>query len=204
MAADGDRILVVMALAAEGAGRFESRGIRVLYTGVGKVNAAIALTRELSRRRAAGEALPLVVNFGTAGSRLHAPRTLVACRQFVDRDMDVSALGFARGTTPFDPLPAMIEFAPYFPSLPEASCGSGDSFSTADVGTTGVIDMEGYALAKACHIAGAELACAKYVSDGADEDAARHWQENVAGAADAFVGLYLELVNRPVSAAIPA
>ncbi len=193
-----------MALAAEGAGRFESRGIRVLYTGVGKVNAAIALTRELTQLRAAGVALPLVVNFGTAGSRRHAPRTLVACRQFIDRDMDVGALGFARGTTPFDRLPAVIEFAPCFPSLPEASCASGDSFSTADDGTAGVIDMEAYALAKACRVAGAEFACAKYVSDGADADAAKHWQENVAGAADAFVGLYLELVSRPASAAIPA
>lgn len=204
MAAEGEGILVVMALAKEGAGRFESRGIRVLYTGVGKVNAAIALTRELSRRRAAGEAIPLVVNFGTAGSRQIAPGTLVACRRFVDRDMNVGALGFAQGTTPFDPLPAVIEFTPRFPSLPDAGCASGDSFATTDAGVTGVIDMEAYALAKACRIAGAEFACAKYVSDGADADAAKHWQENVAGAADAFVGLYLELVSRPVSAAIHA
>jgi adenosylhomocysteine nucleosidase len=60
--------------------------------------------------------------------------------------------------------------------------------------------MEAYALAKACRVAGADFACAKYVSDAADEDAARHWQENVAGAADAFVKLYREL-SRPGSGA---
>jgi adenosylhomocysteine nucleosidase len=108
----------------------------------------------------------------------------------------VSALGFAPGTTPFDPLPAVLEFAPRFPRLPEAICGSGDSFAAAaGAGRCDVMDMEAYALAKVCRIDGAEFACAKYISDGADEAAARDWQQNVAGAADAFVGLYLELLS---------
>ena len=59
-----------MALPAEGAGRFERQGITVFYTGVGKVNAAIALCRRFAEYRRAGHALPLVVNFGTAGSLL--------------------------------------------------------------------------------------------------------------------------------------
>lgn len=198
MADDLPRSLVAMALAAEGAGRFERRGIPVLYTGVGKVNAAAALARRLARYRCADVAMPLVVNFGTAGSRRHPAHTLVGCHRFIDRDMNVSALGFAPGTTPFDPLPAVLEFAPRFPCLPAAICGSGDSFATAAVTARfDVLDMEAYALAKVCHIEGADFACAKYVSDGADEAAARDWQENVAGAADAFVALYLELVSLP-------
>jgi hypothetical protein len=44
MAPEAPRILVVMALRAEGGGLF-SAGVEVLYTGVGKVNAAIALLR---------------------------------------------------------------------------------------------------------------------------------------------------------------
>jgi adenosylhomocysteine nucleosidase len=59
------------------------------------------------------------------------------------------------------------------------------------------MDMEAYALAKVCRIEDADFACAKYVSDGADEAAARDWRENVAGAADVFVALYLELVSLP-------
>jgi adenosylhomocysteine nucleosidase len=55
--------------------------------------------------------------------------------------------------------------------------------------------MEAYALAKACRLAGAEFACAKFVSDAADAEAARHWQENVAGAAGEFVRLYRGLVR---------
>lgn len=192
------RTLVVMALPAEGGGRFERRGIPVLYTGVGKVNAAAALARRLAQYRCADLSMPLVVNFGTAGSRRHPAHTLIACHRFIDRDMDVSALGFAPGTTPFDPLPAILEFAPHFPRLPAAVCGSGDSFAaTAKALRCDVMDMEAYALAKVCHIEGADFACAKFVSDGADETAARDWKENVAGAADTFVALYDELVSGP-------
>jgi adenosylhomocysteine nucleosidase len=196
MAADARPVIVVMALTAEGAGRFEQAGIEVLYTGVGKVNAAITLTRRLEAHRHTGGAPPLVVNFGTAGSNRIAARTLVACRRFADRDMDVAALGFAPGETPFDPLPPMLEFPPFFPDLPEATCGSGDSFATMDHGPAcDVVDMEAYALAKASRTAGAAFACAKYVTDGADEHAAQHWKENVAGAADRFLALYRDLVS---------
>jgi adenosylhomocysteine nucleosidase len=197
MAAEASAILVAMALPAEGDGRFEAAGVPVLYTGIGKVNAAIALTRRIARLRRAGQGLPLVVNFGTAGSEDIPARTLVACRRFVDRDMNVGALGFAPGVTPFDELPPALEFPAVFAGLPEATCGTGDSFATLghDVDCD-VVDMEAYALAKACRIEGAGFACAKYVSDGADEHAATHWRENVAGAAERFLELYRELVRR--------
>ena len=65
------RTLVVFALRAESAGVFEAAGIPVLYCGVGKVNAAISLERELARYVLQGQAMPLVLNFGSAGSRCH-------------------------------------------------------------------------------------------------------------------------------------
>jgi adenosylhomocysteine nucleosidase len=197
MVREAPALLVVMALPAEGAGRFEGAGVDVLYTGVGKVNASISLLRRLSRIRHAGAAQPLVVNFGTAGSARIPARTLVACRHFVDRDMDVGALGFAPGETPFDALPPMLEFPACFTRLPDAICGSGDSFATkAHAVACDVIDMEAYALAKVCRIEGAEFACAKYVSDSADANAAEHWRANVAGAADRFLVLYQQLLRR--------
>ena len=70
------RTLVVVALRAESAGVFEAANVPVLYCGVGKVNAAIALGRELSRYVRQGQAMPLVLNFGSAGSRRHATGTL--------------------------------------------------------------------------------------------------------------------------------
>src|SRR5688572_28607195 len=102
--------LIVMALPQESRGLIERAGAQVLYTGVGKVNAAAALARRLAELRSAGASPPLVVNMGTAGSRGVAPHLLVACNRFIQRDMDVSGLVFPAGVTPFDDAPAMLEF----------------------------------------------------------------------------------------------
>lgn len=185
-------ILVVMALAAESDGVFEAAGIPVLYCGVGKVNAAVALTRELRGYVHAGHRLPLVLNFGSAGSRVHSTGALVSCHEFVQRDMDVSGLGFALGVTPFDDAPAMLAFERHFGYLPSAVCGSGDSFAmSACAVECAVVDMEAYALAKVCWLEGAPFACVKYVTDGADHAAADHWRDNVHKAAEEFLRLYV-------------
>ena len=196
MSAGWPPMLVVMALPVEAQGLFEGAGVPVLYTGLGKVNAAMALTRRLSAYRAAGAALPLVVNFGTAGSQHFQTGALVACTRFVQRDMDVSALGFAPGSTPFEELPAQLQFPPLFPGLPDALCGSGDSFQTGAAKLhCEAIDMEAYALAKVCRIEQARFGCAKYITDGADHAAADDWQNNLPAAAAGFWRLYQELVQ---------
>jgi adenosylhomocysteine nucleosidase len=183
--------LVVIALRVESSGVFEAAGVSVLYCGVGKVNAAIALTKELSRYVQQGEQMPLVVNFGSAGSRCFASGTLVACQEFVQRDMDVSGLGFALGVTPYDEAPSALIFEPVFTHLPTAVCGSGDSFATADIEVDcAVIDMEAYALAKVCWHEAARFACVKYVTDGADHTAADDWRRNVHVAAEEFLQLF--------------
>lgn len=190
-------VLIVMALAVESHGLFERAGVPVLYTGLGKVNAALSLMRRLTLYRSASAPMPRVINFGSAGSRHFATGDLVACRRFVQRDMDVSALGFARGSTPFEELPAELEFPPVFPHLPEGLCGSGDSFETGAAKLhCEVIDMEAYALAKVCYLEGAPFACAKYITDGADHAAARDWESNLRHAAAAFWQLYQELPVR--------
>jgi adenosylhomocysteine nucleosidase len=193
------RTLVVIALRVESSGVFEAAGVPVTYCGVGKVNAAIALTKELSRYAQRREEMPLVVNFGSAGSRCFAPGTLVACQEFVQRDMDVSGLGFALGVTPYDEAPSSLTFEPVFTHLPTAVCGSGDSFATAEIEVDcAVIDMEAYALAKVCWHEKARFACVKYVTDGADHTAADDWQRNVHVAADEFLQLYRDLSNSDI------
>jgi len=180
-----------MALPAESDGVFEEAGVAVLYCGVGKVNAAMMLTRDLCGYAQAGRPPPLVVNFGTAGSRIHRTGALVSCHEFIQRDMDVRGLGFALGVTPFDPSPATLEFEPVFRELPAAVCGSGDSFATVECDSgCAVLDMEAYALAKASRLGGANFACVKYVTDGADHAAAADWQNNVHKAAGEFLRLY--------------
>ncbi|HEX3914393.1 MAG TPA: 5'-nucleosidase [Steroidobacteraceae bacterium] len=183
-----------MALRIESSGVFEAAGIPVLYCGVGKINAAMALTKELSRYAHQRQDLPMVVNFGSAGSRRFDTGALVACHEFVQRDMDVSGLGFALGVTPYDEAPSPLVFKPVFGHLPSAICGSGDSFAMAQTGMEcGVIDMEAYALAKVCWHENVMFGCVKYVTDGADHTAADDWQRNVHKAAEEFLQLFLRL-----------
>ena len=191
-------MLVVMALDIEAQGVFERAGVSVLYCGVGKVNAAMALMRELSQYRAVGAHLPRVINFGTAGSQHFVTGALVGCHRFVQRDMDASALGFPIGHTPFEHLPALLEFPPMFPELPQGLCGSGDSFQTGAAALhCEVVEMEAYALAKVCHAEGAAFGCAKFITDGADHAAADEWRSNLPRAAAEFYRLYQQLTPPP-------
>ena len=186
-------ILVVMALESEEQGRFRKLGVEPLFTGVGKVNAAYRLTRRLAEERALGRT-PLVVNFGTAGSRQHAPGSLVACRRFVQRDMDVAELGFPHGQTPFEEVPRELEFREVFASLPHVLCATADRFETLEHSSEwSVVDMEAYALAKVCWFEGLTFACAKFVSDGADSSSKNDWEASLPLAANAFSSLYERL-----------
>lgn len=185
-----------MALPQESRGLLEAAGARLLYTGVGKVNAAAALARRLAELRCAGTPPGRVVNMGTAGSRHVAVHSLVACNRFRQRDMDVSGLGFPAGVTPFDDAPAELEFAPAFPHLPQLVCSTADSFATHRHEVDGdVVDMEAFALARVCLSERVPFACVKYVTDGADADSAAHWQAALDAASRRFVEAYAFLAG---------
>lgn len=181
-------VLIVGAMEDEIQGLLEKEGLEVVYTGIGKINAAHHLTKALVERRLNGTTVSLVLNFGTAGSR-HFPRhALVECTRFVQRDMDVSAIGFPVGETPLDPIPGELKVERVFAQLPEGVCGTGDSFETGEpkVACT-VVDMEAYAFAKVCLLEGVAFASVKYISDGSDETAASDWKESLPLAAHKFV-----------------
>ena len=117
--------------------------------------------------------------------------------RFVQRDMDVSGLGFAVGTTPFEEVPAVLEFPVMFPELSDGICGTGDRFETGKpLVECDVIDMEAYALAKVCHLEGAEFGAVKFVTDGADGDAGVDWHANLPRAAHAFAEHHAKLSRR--------
>ncbi len=176
-----------MALRQEAMGLLEPVGADVVYTGIGKVNAAYVLTRELTLRKYEGRSPARVVNLGTAGSRCFRTGDLIACHQFIQRDMDVTPLGFAPGETPYEAIPHMLETPVLFPDLTSGICGSGDSFVTAGLAMDcQVLDMEAYALAKVCRMEVLPFAAVKYITDGADADAAEHWPERLRHAAEAI------------------
>ena len=178
------KTLIVCALEVETQGQLENYD--VLYTGVGKVNATFALTRKFGKL---GSHIPYhtVINYGTAGSQHWKYRKgdLVDCTRFVQRDMDVSGLGFKLGQTRFEKdIPIIIESDSDFnPIGNDVLCGSGDSFVTVDQfnwkNLIDVVDMEAYALAKVCKLYDVPFISFKYITDEADGDAGNDWEENV-------------------------
>ena len=181
-----NNILVVMAMPEEGGHHFEDAGIAIEYLGLGKVNAAYKLTKALIKHQP-----DLVVNFGTAGSKKFKRGEMVAAHTFIQRDMDVSPLGFAPGVTPFENTPSIIVHTPMFAELPQGSCGTGDSFETDHSQDKGdVVDMEAYALAKICYLEKIKFGCVKFISDGADDKASEHWEESLKNVPAHFLEIF--------------
>ena len=187
------KILIVCALEIETQEKLKDYD--VLYTGVGKVNATFALTRKFGKL---GSYIPysLVINYGTAGSRKIKKGKLVDCTKFIQRDMDVTGLGFMRGETPFEDDPPIIIETPkdvFNPIGRRATCGSGDNFVEDKTNYYGeVVDMEAYALAKVCYQYDVPFISFKYITDGADEQAHEDWESNLADGIEVFMNKVLK------------
>jgi len=187
------KVLIVSALEVETQGQLEDYD--VLYTGVGKVNATFALTQKFGKY---GSHIPyhMVINYGTAGSRKIKKKTLVDCTKFIQRDMDVTGLGFMRGETPFEQDPPFViqqQNVEFNPIGRNATCGSGDNFVEDKTNYYGeVVDMEAYALAKVCYLYDVPFISFKYITDGADEQAHEDWESNLADGIEVFKEKVLE------------
>ena len=159
----------------------------VVYSGVGKVNAALTAAKVIEQYNPR-----LIINFGTAGSHAVEPHTLVDCNKFIQRDMHVKELGFDFAVTPFEEdVPTVLEFSSSGDM--NMTCGTGDNFvASSDELGCDVVDMEAYAIAKACHLAGVDFMSYKYITDGAGEDAAAQWTENCKKGAAKFLEVLAE------------
>ena len=148
-----------------------------VVTGLGKSAAAVATTEALVRIATGPDGLDglTVLNVGTAGSLrdgldgLHLPGTVF--NHDINGDA-IRALGF-------DPEDVLS------PGGDETVLASGDLFVTDPVvrarlaERAHLVDMEGYAVALACHRFGVPLTLVKHVSDNAD-DTAHDWPTAVA------------------------
>ena len=159
-------ILYVMAAQPEYGPHLRAR-IDPLMTGVGPVEAAIAVTRALATRP-----LPaLVVSLGSAGSRVLEQCGVYQASNVSYRDMDASALGFPKGQTPFLDLPPMLPLRT-LPGLPTATLSTGAnvvSGAAYDGIKAEMVDMETYAVLRACQGFGVPLLALRGISDGAEE-----------------------------------
>jgi adenosylhomocysteine nucleosidase len=160
--------LVVIATDAEA--EYVPDGLRMVITGLGKTAAAVAATRAILQERPS-----LVVNVGSAGALREGLSGLFEIGTVVNHDMNadaIKALGYDPRET-FTIGPSDIVLA------------SGDVFVTDPVvrdrlaARAHLVDMEGYAVAYACHELGVPVRMVKHVSDQADESAL-DWPDVVA------------------------
>lgn len=159
------RVLYVMAAEAEYGPALRAR-FTPLITGVGPVEAAIAVTRALSN-----DTPDLVVCLGSAGSAKLEQAAVYQVSAVAYRDMDASPLGFEKGTTPFLDLPAEVTL-PQVPGLPSATLATGGSIVSGNAyGAVpqDMVDMETFAVLRACMAFGVPMMGLRGISDGADE-----------------------------------
>lgn len=177
------RLLIVSATAEEAAHLPE--GVTVLVTGVGTMNTAVSLAAHLSKP---GTQKPeRIVNVGTAGAVRDGFTGSYEIHEVSQHDFDAELVEKVTG----QPVPNARQLLPVT-TLPAARLATGDAF-VRDTATreriaaaADLVDMEGYAVARIGAAFDIPVTLLKHVSDNADENAARTWQEAVDASARAL------------------
>lgn len=193
VAISGSRVLFVMAAASEYGPHLAQR-FTPLMTGVGPVEAAVVVSTALTRLEAAALLPDLVVSLGSAGSRTLEQTVIYQASSVSYRDMDASPLGFPKGETPFLGQPAVLHLPLRVPDIATASLSTGANIvsgSAYDDIDADMVDMETYAVLRACQSFDVPLVALRGISDGAAE--LRHlgdWTE------------YLHVIDERLAAAV--
>ncbi|KQY13285.1 5'-methylthioadenosine/S-adenosylhomocysteine nucleosidase [Rhizobium sp. Root482] len=167
----GRTLLYVMAVDAEYGPHLRQR-ITPLMTGVGPVEAAVALTRALAGLEG-GAGLPdLVVSLGSAGSARLEQAEVYQAVSVAYRDMDASPLGFEKGATPFLDLPVVVDLPLRIPGVKEANLSTGANIISGAAYETiaaDMVEMETFAILRACQAFHVPLIGLRGISDGKAE-----------------------------------
>jgi len=167
----GRKVLFVMAAAAE-YGPHLQRLFQPLMTGVGPIEAGIRMGETMARLHSAGALPDLVVSLGSAGSRSLEQTEVYQAVSVCYRDMDASALGFPKGVTPFLDLPATVPLPLRIPGIQQATLSTGGTIISGaayDGIPEDMVDMETFAVLRACHGFSVPLAALRGISDGKAE-----------------------------------
>jgi len=166
----GDRrILFIMAAPPEYGPALRAR-FTPLMTGVGPVEAGLAVGAALARLEASGQTPHLAVCLGSAGSRSLEQTGVYQVASVSYRDIDASPLGIPAGLTPYLDLPRELPLQVLLPDLPAVRLSTGGaviSGAAYDAIDADMVDMETFAVARACMTHGVPLAGLRGVSDGA-------------------------------------
>lgn len=202
----GRKVLYVMAVDAEYGPHLKDR-IKPLMTGVGPVEAAVVLTRTLGEL-SAERALPdLVVSLGSAGAAKLEQTEVYQAVSVGYRDMDASPLGFEKGRTPFLDLPAVVPLPLRIPGVPEARLSTGANIISGaayDGIDADMVEMETFAVLRACQSFGIPLIALRGISDGkAELKHVNDWTEYLHVIDEKLASVIDRLENAVLSGAIP-
>jgi adenosylhomocysteine nucleosidase len=168
-----------------------SENVKLVYSGVGKINAAYWTMKVLQKND-----VEKIVNFGTVGAINKKLSGLIIPNKIIQRDM-IAEPQAPRGNTPFENEKLSHEI--YLETLDKThiTLGTGDSFVTEHdplfkEKKIDVVDMEAYAIAKICKLEKVPFECYKYVSDFADDNANETWDKNVSKGYEIFLDTFLK------------
>ena len=165
-----DRPLLVVALEEEAAHLHVSQ-LPVLVTGAGKVNAAVAVATIL------GQSSPCeVINLGTAGALREDLLGTHVITRVTQHDLDDESLFDLVGLHFGQP----VDLGGAGLTLTTGDAFIADPLSRAQLAQLAdLVDMEGYAIARAAMAADIPIRIVKRVSDEAGAGASRTWKESV-------------------------
>lgn len=165
---NGKTILPLMATTIEYGDQLKQQ-IDPFIIGVGPVEAALNCMQILNQLPQHPDYAVLV---GSSGSARLAQGEIYQANSVSYRDMDASAIGFEKGQTPFLDQPATLPLAPLFDFLSPASLSTGGKVIVGqefDDLPEDMVDMESFAVQRACQSHKLPLIILRGISDGKKE-----------------------------------
>ena len=152
--------------------RFDGCTITYCQTGIGKVNAALAVYEALMQQHP-----DVVINVGTAGSVRHEVDSILLCSRFVDRDMEKCKDFGVDYAHDFHLQVSKIELFSLWDA--KYTCNTGDSFVTQAIDNADAFDMENFAVAALCKRKSIPFISVKYITDKIGENSVKHWEDKL-------------------------
>ena len=165
---NGKTVLFLMATEAEYQTELKKL-INPIVVGVGPVEAAINTIAHLN---AMPQKPDYVIALGSSGSATLPQGNVYQATSVSYRDMDASPLGFEKGATPFTDLPIHLTLTPIIDGIEGATLSTGGDIVLADEFANleeQIVDMESYAIKRACMQFDIPLIVLRGISDGAEK-----------------------------------
>ncbi|MEM8542339.1 MAG: 5'-methylthioadenosine/S-adenosylhomocysteine nucleosidase [Pseudomonadota bacterium] len=159
-------VLYVMAANPEYGDHLKAR-ITPLLCGIGPVESAVSVTKVLASQKP-----DILVSLGSGGSRVLEQGQVYQASSVSYRDMDASPLGFEKGQTPLTDLPIAIDMPMQINGIKSARLSTGASIVSGahyDDIDAEMVDMESFAILRACMMFDVPMIGLRGISDGAEE-----------------------------------